>query len=96
MMLAYHFGMRPTFGPHPRKAKQHDVGIVAMKTLKGGRHADLATFRDDAMAALPGRLPLGAVEPERLVSRDLDVDPGTGGRVPAASGTTLARRTSRS
>ncbi|MCI0346035.1 MAG: aldo/keto reductase, partial [Chloroflexi bacterium] len=42
MMLAYHFGMWPTFGHVLEKAKQHDVGIVAMKTLKGGRHADLA------------------------------------------------------
>jgi uncharacterized protein len=50
MMLAYHFGMWPTFGHILEKAKQHDVGVVAMKTLKGGRHADLAAFRDDATA----------------------------------------------
>ena len=50
MMLAYHFGMWPTFGHILEKARQHDVGIVAMKTLKGGRHADLAAFRDDATA----------------------------------------------
>jgi aryl-alcohol dehydrogenase-like predicted oxidoreductase len=50
MMLAYHFGMWPTFGHILEKAKRHDVGIVAMKTLKGARHADLARFRDDAGA----------------------------------------------
>ncbi len=50
MMLAYHFGMWPAFGHILEKARQHDVGIVAMKTLKGGRHADLAAFRDDATA----------------------------------------------
>lgn len=50
MMLAYHFGMWPTFGHILEKAKQHDVGIVAMKTLKGSRHADLAAFRDDSTA----------------------------------------------
>jgi hypothetical protein len=32
MMLAYHFGMWPTFGHILEKAKQHDLGIVAMKT----------------------------------------------------------------
>jgi predicted aldo/keto reductase-like oxidoreductase len=50
MMLAYHFGMWPQFGHILEKAKQHDVGVVAMKTLKGGRHADLAAFRSDAAA----------------------------------------------
>jgi hypothetical protein len=32
MMLAYHFGMWPTFGHILEKATQHDLGIVAMKT----------------------------------------------------------------
>jgi aryl-alcohol dehydrogenase-like predicted oxidoreductase len=50
MMLAYHFGMWPSFEHILEKAKQHDVGVVAMKTLKGARHADLARFRDDAGA----------------------------------------------
>jgi predicted aldo/keto reductase-like oxidoreductase len=48
MMLAYHFGMWPTFGHILEKAKAHDVGIVAMKTLKGAKHANLAQFRDEA------------------------------------------------
>lgn len=47
MMLAYHFGMWPSFGHILDKAKQHDVGVVAMKTLKGAQHANLAEFRDE-------------------------------------------------
>ena len=50
MMLAYHFGMWPSFGHILEKAKQHDVGIVAMKTLKGAKHTNLAEFRDEAGA----------------------------------------------
>jgi predicted aldo/keto reductase-like oxidoreductase len=45
LMLAYHFGMWPSFGHILEKAKQHDVGIVAMKTLKGAKHTNLAEFR---------------------------------------------------
>ncbi|HVM95827.1 MAG TPA: aldo/keto reductase [Candidatus Acidoferrales bacterium] len=48
MMLAYHFGMWPSFGHILEKAKQHDVGIVAMKTLKGAKHTNLADFRQEA------------------------------------------------
>jgi len=48
MMLAYHFGMWPNFGHILEKAKQNDVGIVAMKTLKGAKHTNLAKFRDEA------------------------------------------------
>jgi predicted aldo/keto reductase-like oxidoreductase len=48
MMLAYHFGMWPSFEHILEKARQHDVGVVAMKTLKGAKHTDLAPFRDDA------------------------------------------------
>lgn len=50
MMLAYHFGMWPSFGHILEKAKQADVGIVAMKTLKGGLHTNLADFRDERAA----------------------------------------------
>jgi hypothetical protein len=46
MMLAYHFGMWPNFAHILEKAKEHDVGIVAMKTLKGAMHTNLASFRD--------------------------------------------------
>ncbi|HXQ20780.1 MAG TPA: aldo/keto reductase [Candidatus Acidoferrales bacterium] len=48
MMLAYHFGMWPSFGHILEKAKAHDVGIVAMKTLKGAKHTNLADFRKEA------------------------------------------------
>lgn len=50
MMLAYHFGMWPTFGHILDKAKEHDVGVVAMKTLKGAKHTNLADFRQEASA----------------------------------------------
>lgn len=50
MMLAYHFGMWPSFSHILDKAKQHDVGIVAMKTLKGAKHTNLADFRQEAGA----------------------------------------------
>ena len=48
MMLAYHFGMWPHFGHILAKAKTHDVGVVAMKTLKGAKHTNLAPFRREA------------------------------------------------
>lgn len=48
MMLAYHFGMWQGFEHILKKAKEHDVGIVAMKTLKGAKHTNLAQFRDEA------------------------------------------------
>jgi aryl-alcohol dehydrogenase-like predicted oxidoreductase len=48
MMLAYHFGMWPHFGHILDKAKQHNVGVVAMKTLKGAKHTNLAPFRREA------------------------------------------------
>lgn len=47
IMLAYHYGMWPGFGPLLRKAKAHDIGVVAMKTLKGAMHTNLAEFRDE-------------------------------------------------
>ncbi len=50
LMLAYHFAMWPHFDHILQKAKEHDVGVVAMKTLKGARHADLEPFRQDSAA----------------------------------------------
>lgn len=50
MMLAYHFKMWPQFEHILEKAKQHDVAVVAMKTLKGARHENLQRYRDDAGA----------------------------------------------
>ncbi|MGH7895429.1 MAG: aldo/keto reductase, partial [Candidatus Binatia bacterium] len=50
IMLAYHFGMWPHFGHILEKAKAHDVAVVAMKTLKGAKHENLAAFRREADA----------------------------------------------
>ncbi len=47
MMLAYHFGMWPSFGHILERARSRDIGIVAMKTLKGAKHTNLADFRDE-------------------------------------------------
>lgn len=48
MMLAYHYGLFPQIGRIIDQAHAKDVGVVAMKTLKGGRAADLAGFEDEA------------------------------------------------
>lgn len=48
MMLAYHFAMWSSFERILERAKQHDVGVVAMKTLKGAKHVNLADFREEA------------------------------------------------
>ena len=48
LMLAYHHGMGWELDRILAKAAEHDVGIVAMKTLKGAKHENLAAFRDDA------------------------------------------------
>lgn len=50
LMLAYHFGMYPNFPHILEKARRADVGIVAMKTLKGAKHTNLAEFREEASA----------------------------------------------
>jgi len=50
LMLAYHFGMWPHFGHILEKARQHDVAVVAMKTLKGAKHTNLAGFRGESDA----------------------------------------------
>jgi predicted aldo/keto reductase-like oxidoreductase len=49
MMLAYHHGL---WGGQPevisRAVREQDMGIVAMKTLKGAKHQKLLEFRDEA------------------------------------------------
>ena len=56
MMLAYHHGIWPELaGIIDRAHDEQDMGIVAMKTLKGARHRNLEDFRDTntyAQAAL--------------------------------------------
>jgi predicted aldo/keto reductase-like oxidoreductase len=51
MMVAYHHGL---WSPLPslieRARREQDMGVVAMKTLKGAKHHGLAGFREDADA----------------------------------------------
>jgi predicted aldo/keto reductase-like oxidoreductase len=49
MMLAYHHGIWPEIGELTARARrEQDMGVVAMKTLKGAKHHGLAGFRDEA------------------------------------------------
>jgi hypothetical protein len=51
MMLAYHHGIWPQLGALIRRARsEQDMGVVAMKTLKGAKHHGLAGFREEADA----------------------------------------------
>lgn len=51
MMLAYHHGIWPNLGELIGRARrERDMGVVAMKTLKGARHNGLAGFREQASA----------------------------------------------
>jgi aryl-alcohol dehydrogenase-like predicted oxidoreductase len=51
MMLAYHHGLWPRIGELISRARrERDMGVVAMKTLKGAKHHGLAGFREDADA----------------------------------------------
>jgi predicted aldo/keto reductase-like oxidoreductase len=51
MMLAYHHGIWPQMGELIQRARrEQDMGVVAMKTLKGAKHHGLAGFREHADA----------------------------------------------
>jgi len=51
MMLAYHHGVwAPIPGIIARARSEQDMGVVAMKTLKGAKHQGLTEFRDEADA----------------------------------------------
>jgi len=51
MMLAYHHGIWPQMGALIERARrEQDMGVVAMKTLKGAKHHGLAGFREHADA----------------------------------------------
>jgi predicted aldo/keto reductase-like oxidoreductase len=51
MMLAYHHGIWPELTDIIRRARsEQDMGVVAMKTLKGAKHHGLAGFREQADA----------------------------------------------
>ena len=45
MMLAYHHGAWPTLNDIVHRARQADIGVVAMKTLKGAKHKGLLESR---------------------------------------------------
>jgi aryl-alcohol dehydrogenase-like predicted oxidoreductase len=47
MMLAYHFGAWPALGEIIDRAAQRDIGVVAMKTLRGAKHRGLLWSRDE-------------------------------------------------
>jgi hypothetical protein len=48
LMLAYHHGSFPKLPEIIARAHAADLGVVAMKTLKGAKHKGLADFRDAA------------------------------------------------
>jgi predicted aldo/keto reductase-like oxidoreductase len=49
MMLAYHHGIWPQLGGIIERAhEEQDMGIVAMKTLKGAKHRNLENFHGEA------------------------------------------------
>ena len=51
MMLAYHHGIWPKLGELISRARrEQDMGVIAMKTLKGAKHHGLAGFREHAPA----------------------------------------------
>lgn len=48
MMLAYHHGAWPKLASLIDRAAEKDIGVVAMKTLKGAKHRGLLEFRPEA------------------------------------------------
>jgi predicted aldo/keto reductase-like oxidoreductase len=51
MMLAYHHGIWPQMSGLIQRARtEQDMGVIAMKTLKGAKHHGLAGFREHADA----------------------------------------------
>jgi hypothetical protein len=51
MMLAYHHGIWPQLAELIARARrEQDMGVIAMKTLKGAKHHGLAGFREQAPA----------------------------------------------
>jgi len=47
MMLAYHYGAWPRLGEIIDRAAANDIGVVAMKTLRGSHHHGLLSSRDE-------------------------------------------------
>jgi aryl-alcohol dehydrogenase-like predicted oxidoreductase len=48
LMLAYHHGMGWDLDRILARAAERDVAVVAMKTLKGAKHQNLAAFREES------------------------------------------------
>ena len=48
LMLAYHHGAWPKQKDIIKKAAEKNIGIVAMKTLKGAKHKGMLEFQDEA------------------------------------------------
>jgi aryl-alcohol dehydrogenase-like predicted oxidoreductase len=65
MMLAYHHGLWPSIGELISRARREaDMGVVAMKTLKGAKHHGLAGFREEADAYSQAALKWALSNPE--------------------------------
>lgn len=47
LMLAYHYGAWPRLGEIIERAAARDIGVVAMKTLRGAKHQGLLWSRDE-------------------------------------------------
>jgi len=47
MMLAYHYGAWPNLASIIDRAAQRDIGVVAMKTLRGGKHRGFLESREE-------------------------------------------------
>ena len=47
MMLAYHYGAWPSLGAIIDRAAAKDIGVVAMKTLRGSKHEGLEWSREE-------------------------------------------------
>jgi predicted aldo/keto reductase-like oxidoreductase len=65
MMLAYHHGIWPAMKDLIRRARsEQDMGVVAMKTLKGAKHRGLADFQPYADSYAQAALKWALSNPE--------------------------------
>jgi len=65
MMLAYHHGIWPKLGELISRARrEQDMGVVAMKTLKGAKHRGLALLRDPTDAYSQAALKWALANPD--------------------------------
>ena len=62
--------IQPDLPPMLAKAKQKDIGVIAMKTLMGGRLNDMRPYERPG-GTFPGGVPLGAFQPKRRCAGDL-------------------------